>query len=153
MKKTTHGVIGILLSAVMIIIGIFLPVPDKEISWFGSASNGGYKEYVGGDAYNIQIEASLRGGIIAGRTAAKAIFISVGILQLFFSLGAFVSDSEQHNYHSNTFSTVEISKPAQAVVHTEQPAIHNTSDSWKCPKCGKFNPITQRICKDCGYEK
>ncbi len=39
-----------------------------------------YTEYVGGDAYNIMIEASLRGGIIAGRTIAKTILIVSGIV-------------------------------------------------------------------------
>lgn len=27
------------------------------------------------------------------------------------------------------------------------------SDGWRCPKCGKTNSNTNRICKDCGYNK
>lgn len=78
--------LGIVVSLIMLIIGIFLPIPDKEIDTWASADNGGYEEYVGGDAYNIQIEAALRGGIIAGRTVAKTVLITVGVLMMFLSL-------------------------------------------------------------------
>ena len=43
-------------------------VPSKEISYYG------LEEYVGGDAYNYMIEASLRGGQIAGTRAANATY-------------------------------------------------------------------------------
>lgn len=29
----------------------------------------------------------------------------------------------------------------------------NIGDTWRCPKCGKTNPISSRVCKDCGYQK
>lgn len=33
------------------------------------------------------------------------------------------------------------------------PPVHNSGDSWTCPECGKTNPNSQRVCKDCGYNK
>ena len=32
---------------------------------------------------------------------------------------------------------------------------HNSSkvSTWTCPECGKTNPNSSRICKDCSYEK
>lgn len=85
MKKLP--IFGIILAIGLIAAGIFLPVPNKEIDvWSHSSSGDGYYEYVGGDSFNIQIEASLRGGIIAGRIASKSVFISVGILLLFISI-------------------------------------------------------------------
>ena len=85
MKKLP--IFGIILAIGLIAAGIFLPVPNKEIDvWSNSSSGDGYYEYVGGDSFNIQIEASLRGGIIAGRIASKSVFISVGILLLFISI-------------------------------------------------------------------
>lgn len=32
-------------------------------------------------------------------------------------------------------------------------ASKNVGNEWRCPKCGKMNPITQRVCKDCAYQK
>lgn len=32
-------------------------------------------------------------------------------------------------------------------------ASKNVGSEWRCPKCGKMNPITQRVCKDCAYQK
>lgn len=93
-------ILGIISAIAVIIVGIFLPVPEKRISPY-SFSDEGYYEYVGGDAYNIQIEASLRGGIIAGRTVAKAVLISVGTLQLFIVL---ISYSLINLYSKNLYS-------------------------------------------------
>lgn len=81
----TIGAFCIVIALLLIIFGIALPIPKKHIdTWrtgaFGSEWKGDeYTEYVGGDAYNIMIEASLRGGIIAGRTIAKTILIVSGI--------------------------------------------------------------------------
>ena len=32
-------------------------------------------------------------------------------------------------------------------------ASKNVGNEWRCPKCGKMNPISQRVCKDCAYQK
>lgn len=78
------GVFSLILGIAFIIFGLILPIPKKDIDlytfsfshneWTGDK----FEEYVGGDAYNIMIEASLRGGIIAGRTATKAILVVGG---------------------------------------------------------------------------
>lgn len=26
-------------------------------------------------------------------------------------------------------------------------------NTWRCPDCGKSNPVSSRTCKDCGYQK
>jgi hypothetical protein len=64
------GIIGL----VLVIIGIFYPVPSREFSFRA------IKEYVGGDAYNASIEAAIRGGEIAGAKAMKAIFVCGGLI-------------------------------------------------------------------------
>ena len=53
-------------------IGIWYEIPSREIPYF-------YEEYGGGDAYNLIIEASIRGGEIAGATVAKAVYIVFGV--------------------------------------------------------------------------
>lgn len=80
MEKKTVGYIGIFIAVIMFCFGVSTKVPQKYISYYG------YEEYVGGDAYNIQIEASLRGGEIAGARAEKAIYISSAAIILIFSL-------------------------------------------------------------------
>lgn len=32
-------------------------------------------------------------------------------------------------------------------------ASKSSSGEWRCPKCGKTNPSTSRVCKDCEYQK
>lgn len=72
MKKTA-GIIGLILAAGFIVLGFTTTVPDKYISSYGSNK---MTEYVGGDAYNFIIEASLRGGEISGALTAKAIYFA-----------------------------------------------------------------------------
>ncbi len=66
-------------------MGITTKIPQKRINLY-SYGDSGYTEYVGGDAYNIQIEASLRGGQISGAKAAKSVYISCSALLFVFSL-------------------------------------------------------------------
>ena len=80
------SIIGIVIGVIMIIGSFIITVPDSEISMYGSRQTGGYEEYVGGDAYNIQIEASIRGGEIAGTMAARASYMTGGIIVLIGSL-------------------------------------------------------------------
>ncbi len=67
-------IIFALIGFVLLLVGIFYPVPSREFSFYT------IKEYVGGDAYNASIEAAIRGGEIAGAKAAKAIFICGGLI-------------------------------------------------------------------------
>lgn len=85
MEKRIVGYIGIVIAAVLLCFGVFTKIPQKEISFYNIDGNG-YEEYVGGDAYNIQIEASLRGGEIAGAKTAKAVYISCAAISFIFSL-------------------------------------------------------------------
>lgn len=85
--------IGIVVAIMLIIDGVNYPVPDKYIyvSSLSSAYDSDWKdnkgsEYVGGDAYNYQMEASLKAGYVSGVLAMKAIYIVGGILLLFMSL-------------------------------------------------------------------
>ena len=92
MKKKVVSIIGILISILLLGIGVFTKVPSKEINSF-TFSDDGYTEYVGGDAYNYQIEASLRGGQIAGAKTQKAIYISVGCLIFVISMFGLCEDT------------------------------------------------------------
>ena len=59
---------------IMLIAGLGISTPSDYISSYSMT------EYVGGDAYNFIIEASLRGGKIAAAQISKCIYISVGLL-------------------------------------------------------------------------
>ena len=89
MKKQTTimlficAMAGILLGSVLLIYGFKLEVPSA-IMQFGEVP-----EYVGGDAYNYIMEASLRGGENAAATISRAIYICVGsVLALISTAGA-----------------------------------------------------------------
>lgn len=87
-KKLGFAIIAI--GIIMLIVGVALKTPGTALTTYSSLDgeeasygNGRYssiEEYVGGDAYNYIIGASLIGGKIAGMIAAKAICMTVGIL-------------------------------------------------------------------------
>lgn len=93
-RKVSLGIC--IVGIVLFLVGIFTSVPGTELTTYkaldGEKSSytderySAIEEYVGGDAYNYIIGASLVGGRIAGAKAQKAIFISAGLL--IASLGA-----------------------------------------------------------------
>lgn len=119
------AVLGIVLSLILIIVGLAIRIPKKEISFFHADDNG-YTEYVGGDAYNFIIEASLRGGEIAGCKAEKAIFISSGCILLVFSL--FKLDKAKSDI-SKIKTEIYPTTNNISTENQENPLIHQTVDS------------------------
>ena len=89
MKKAA-GVVGIILTIVFLTLGVVSATPDKYIKSYGE---GKMYEYVGGDAYNFMIEASLRGGEISGAKAARAIYFATAGILLVLSI-SFLSKDE-----------------------------------------------------------
>lgn len=98
MKKTGFRaciIIGVVLALGLILFGCLFKIPSKKISissykgadW--SADTG--TEYVGGDAYNYQMEASLKAGWVSGTMAVKAITISSGVILLVI---CFIADTK-----------------------------------------------------------
>ncbi len=79
-KKISISVIVI--GAILFIVGLFTQIPSKELTTYELLDDkySVIEEYVGGDAYNYIIGASLVGGEIAGAKTQKAVFISVGLL-------------------------------------------------------------------------
>lgn len=86
------AILGIIVALVMIGFGILYPVPDKYVRVDSGAKAYEYDwmenkgaQYVGGDAYNYQVEATLKAGYLAGVLAMKAIVFAGGMLLLFLS--------------------------------------------------------------------
>ena len=84
MKKSF--VLSIIISIAMFGTGLFFPKPEKEIqlSSYSYSTDWGKSgiEYVGGDAYNYQMEASLTAGWVSGVMAFKGILIASGLTLL-----------------------------------------------------------------------
>ncbi len=91
LNRKNVSLFGICIALILLCCGMFMQVPSREISVYGDDS---YVEYVGGDAYNIQIEASLLAGEIAGAVAQRAIFISMAALLFLLSLYGLSSENE-----------------------------------------------------------
>lgn len=89
---------------ILILAGLFISVPGTELTTYQSLDGkksdysdtkySSIEEYVGGDAYNYIIGASLVGGKIAGAKAQKAIFISAGLLIVALGALAFAYSEE-----------------------------------------------------------
>ena len=96
MKKTA-GIAGLILAVVLLILGFTSVSPDKYIRSYGDKK---MYEYVGGDAYNYIIEASLRGGEIAGAKAAKAIYFAAAGILFVLSLSFLTMESGKNEKES-----------------------------------------------------
>lgn len=80
--KKVFSIFAILVGLILFIVGLTIKIPSKELTTYSILSDdySVIDEYVGGDAYNYIIGASLVGGEIAGAKSQKAIFISMGSL-------------------------------------------------------------------------
>ena len=81
MRKKISVVIA-LIGLLLFIVGLSIKIPNDELTTLSILSDeySVIEEYVGGDAYNYIIGASIVSGHIAGAEAQKAIFISIGAL-------------------------------------------------------------------------
>ena len=88
------SIVGIIAGFCLIIVSFFVSVPDRVIT--------DPKKYIGGDAYNYQIEATIRAGEIAGAKTAKAIYLVGGFILLFGSSIAFGILTEPKKNENNS---------------------------------------------------
>ncbi len=91
-KKNKAYICSIIIGIVLVLVGLFIQIPGGALTTWGYLDGDeayGYKfddkyttidEYVGGDAYNYIIGASLVAGKISGTMTTKAIFIVGGTL-------------------------------------------------------------------------
>ena len=77
------SLLGVVLALSLFYVGADVTHPGSYLS------SGSVVAYVGGDAYNYIMEASLRGGEIAGAVAKRALYICSGWIVLFFSALSF----------------------------------------------------------------
>lgn len=93
--KTIH-IIGILTAIALIVFSVCCPLPEKRVRV--SYTSGAYDntwcdeagaQYMGGDAYNYQIEATLKAGYMSGMLAVKSIVFVGGVLLLFLTAFSF----------------------------------------------------------------
>lgn len=53
-----------------------------------------------------------------------------------------------------TSKTISNSKKGESLLKGEiSNSESHTGREWRCPNCGKTNPSSSRICKDCAYER
>ena len=105
MKKGMSIIIAVV-GVILFITGLAIKVPSKELTTYSSLGKkySVIEEYVGGDAYNYIIGASLVGGEIAGAKTQKAIFISFGLLLLCNGMFLFVKEKENENEKDNNIN-------------------------------------------------
>ena len=139
-------IFGVIVGIGLIIASFIVPAPKREIS--------NPQKYIGGDAYNYQIEASIKAGEIAGAKTARAIYLIGGILLLFSSLIANgISNVLMETKKITSSSNNSISGINQNNNSIPTTAQVNYGDTWTCKKCNEKNPITSSSCKGCGEYK
>ena len=88
------GTVILLAGVALLIVGLTLQVPGTYLTTYasldGAAIDGdtasSIREYVGGDAYNYIIGASLVGAKISGLIMAKAVYTAAGVLLICLGL-------------------------------------------------------------------
>ena len=99
MSKKGISIIVILIGIALVAVGLVIAVPGDHLTTYSIlADKYGYsyiKEYVGGDAYNYIIGASLVAGHISGNLAMKAIFIAGGVITACMGLLSFAWASKE----------------------------------------------------------
>lgn len=173
---TASQVLGIILAIALIVFGIAFPTPEKylhvreyndryseHLSWDDSQG----EEYVGGDAYNYQMEASLKAGYMSGVLAMKSITFASGLLLLFLTLYSRVvcAAIEEQTRERNTTNeklqhileeqTRMLSECAHAAQKYEKLLEHKSPDNQKaildalCPTINKrFSPNEENNVKE-----
>lgn len=83
---------------ILIAVGLFFPIPSEKLTISNTnATKYGdtlVEEYVGGDAYNYTITASIVAGKISGVIALKAVFATMGCLILCIGLISYSLNEE-----------------------------------------------------------
>jgi len=173
--EKTLCLVGQIVAILLILVGIFYPLPEKRIKVSGSSKALDYSwerntgaEYVGGDCYNYQMEASLKAGYTGGLIIMKSVLSASGILLMFLSLytkGKYDAMEEQTKILSliakHTAPKAEAAvetylikaEPAEEIIPPKaEPAEEKKEPAtagWKCPECGAHNAATAMFCKQC----
>lgn len=121
MKKAA-GIVGIILAAVLLVLGFTSTTPDKYIKSYGDDK---MYEYVGGDAYNFIIEASLRGGEIAGAKTAKAVYFAAAGILFVLSLSFLTTDEGKDEIRSDIGAVKNEIKDAQKALAQSSETLTN----------------------------
>ena len=118
-------VFGIILAIALITFAIAYPVPETHVrvseSWSAydnSWSDAYGAEYLGGDAYNYIVEASLKGGYVSGVLAMKAITFVGGLLLFFLALYSHLKCSRIEQQTNLLSELLHVQKEQKA--HMEQ---------------------------------
>lgn len=97
------GTVILLAGVALLIVGLTLQVPGTYLTTYasldGAAIDGdtasSIREYVGGDAYNYIIGASLVGAKISGLIMAKAVYTAAGVLVICLGLICLFCDPKE----------------------------------------------------------
>jgi len=136
----TITLLGIIAGIGLILASFLVFVPSREIY--------NPKPYIGGDAYNYQIEASIRAGEIAGAKTAKAVYLIGGMIIFFGSLIAFEfsnESSKSQKYSSSSRSNYGVTEYKNP---TDEP--NDNTESKKCKSCSIRVSIDKSRCPKCG---
>lgn len=134
-KKNGWKVIGI----ITFIVSIFCLLAGFDKLWAADAYR---NSYVGGDAYNLIINASKATAYFV--LASFFVLLSIGS-GVFYFLG---------NKESSGSKKVQIREVKEVAIAKEEKKEELIDEnSWVCPKCGSKNNMKNLFCNKCGEKK
>lgn len=138
MKKVV-SIIVVLIGLGLVVAGFGIGIPGDHLTTWSSLSDvDGYsyiEEYVGGDAYNYIIGASLVAGHISGNLAAQAILIAggvitacIGLVSLAWSFGKKKAEGHAAENDADT-APKHLGAPEDKVAGNETSTADETSET------------------------
>lgn len=131
--KPSH-ILGIILAIALIVFAVAYPVPDKYVYVSSSSKAYDYSwdknigaEYLGGDAYNYQVEASLKAGYFSGVVVMKTLCFAAGILLFFLTLYSHAKCAQMEEI-ALTLSQLNATEEAQKKLLAELAAKDNSAE-------------------------
>ncbi len=123
LKRLAFALPVFMIGLTLINAGNAIQVPSDYLTTYSFQSGTKIREYVGGDAYNFIIGASLVGGEISGKLAAKAIYDVGGKLLMGLSVLVFatVSFKEKGEAVKAEGDESQAEKQAETPVEAELP--------------------------------
>ena len=129
-------------SSTMKTISIFMAV----LGFIGSIVAG--VKYKSIDITNIYADPKFNLGLCLSCLVGTAVLFII-----LYGIGAILENQEQilSKLYSSDKKPLPISEVSNSKLSLN--SINDNSDGWRCKKCGKTNPNSSTVCKDCGAYK
>lgn len=131
-KQNKAYLCSIIIGISLLLIGLIIQIPGGALTTYESLNGNStdyhvfdnkyssIDEYVGGDAYNYIIGATLVAGKIAGIMTTKAIFIVGGAICICFGLTLMFMNKKETLVNDSIVTNAQVTRETEEVINNEE---------------------------------